>query len=581
MVIRDGNAVPVASGFTVSKDYPAWAVRKNTPASHWEKGSLDSPVGIAFSTNGNLFVVEGVPQGRLLELEADASGNYTRAKVIPIAWLSQNFTWETVKVSQQGNVFICGNVEEARRLFFGSVLMRDELGDWWVVDYGPFINFCGIDIARAGDILVVADKNNGGFSWWDVFYHVELGEIQKTMPPERYGEQVAILPDGAFALGQEPENGQGGGRVVRVDPFSGQQTVLVDGLGSIGGLITDRQTDHFFVADGQRGAVVRCRIPDELLSENYLIQQTKEAHEIREGFTPRETPGFLRDFLLKSGAFPNKLEEETAQGDLPPDSARINWQDMAFSLRDFARNIPLIAGNIELEPLDDNIKDPVERIEFVIFFPGDVIVQGKEASPSKTFFSSVRRSGKTERTRQLFKGFALSRAGNRADEDWSEASQEASMSIPLATVNMERTVKGRTVDLVFLGLGMFSDYYLNLLTGAENAGSVIVEDPEGNEERYRASFVRLDESGQTYRNLIIAGFDPPDEENPEDGIGWLNIGYSPVGSALSTGDQLKRFSSVEGDVTRMIERRTIQKREELQSVLEEPGPEGESGQGTL
>jgi len=311
-----------------------------------------------------------------------------------------------------------------------------------------------------------------------------------------------------------------------------------------------------------------------MLSAQYLIEQTKVAREVREGYTPRETPGFLRDFLLTSGVFPNKQEEEEEpRAQQEEQSARIDWRDMTFSLKEFARNIPLIAGKVQFSPQEgQEIADPITLIEFVMFFPGDVILKGAEATPSMTLFCSTRKSGKTEKTRRLFSGFALSKAGDSSGErGWAQESERAALSVPVTTVNMKKQPTGRTVDLVFLGLGIYDDYYVNLITGAENDGTLIVEDMDGNQELYKADFVRIDESGRVYRNLIIAGFDPP-EESDVNAIGWLNIGYSPVGSALSTGDRLRKFSSTEESVSAMIEAKTEEKKRELDEMLKKEEP---------
>ncbi len=566
-VVRNGSAVPVVErGWTVSPDFPRWAIKKSTPESYWLSPTLNRPVSLAFDANAHLYVLEGVSQGRLLEFIPNEQGAYTRAKVHPIAWLTKNFTWDTVRIASNGNLFVCGNVEDALHLHFGSVLMRDGQGDWWVVDYGPFINFCGIDLSANGGILLIGDKRYGGFSWWDVEFHVALGEIQATLKPDTYADAIAVLPDGAFALGIIP-NENGRCKVTRVDPFSEASDVLVDGLEDIGGLCVPPGDNVIYVTDSKAGLLLRCVIPPEMISPQYLIEQTKVAREIREGYTPRETPGFLRDFLLTSGVFPTKAEEETAEKTETEKSARINWQDMTFSLKEFARNIPLIAGKVEFKPKDEGVVDPIQAIEFVMFFPGDVILKGAEATPSMTLFCSTRKSGKTEKTRRLFSGYALSRAGDTSEEAWSKESEKAALSVPISTVNMKKAPTGRTVDLVFLGLGMYDDYYLNLITGAENSGSLIVEDMDGNQELYDAQFVRIDESGKVFRNLIIAGFDPP-EESDVNAIGWLNIGYSPVGSALSTGDRLKKFSSTEESVNTMIEAKTEEKKREMEQQLQ-------------
>ena len=529
-VIRNDKPVPVISSggnWTVADELPQWALTSEKPKSYWQCTSLREPGGIAFATNGGLFVLEGVPDGRLFEFSADAAGNYTLARVIPIAWLAKPFTWTQVKSAGDGMLFICGNVEDANQRFFGSVLMRDPSGDWWVVDYGPFVKFAGIDLSQKRAVLLVGEQMRGGMAWWDVTYHVALGEMEDTLALGRASTCCALLPDGAFAVVERSEDG-GNMRLLRVDPFSGHKEVLLSGVTDIGGVESGGEADVVYVTDQGGGKLLTCRIPQRLISSRYLIEQVRDAREIREGLTPREAPDFLRDFILKSGVYTQQHQKEAGTSDGGGAAG-------SFSIREFARNVPLIAGRLEVTPAEGaKITDPVEFVEFVVFFPGDVIVKGEDATPSMCYFSSQRRSGKVERTRTLFTGVAFSRFGNNPAENWAKESDAANFSIPVGTVNMKRKPEGRTVDVVFLGLGLMSDYYISLVTGSENRGTMMVESREGAEEHYAADFMKTDDSGQMTRNLIVAGFDPGEEQNEENVIGWLNIGSSPIGSALKT-----------------------------------------------
>ena len=358
-------------------------------------------------------------------------------------------------------------------------------------------------------------------------------------------------------------------RLLRVDPFSGHKEVLLSGVADIGGVESGGEADVVYVTDHGGGSLLKCKIPQRLISSRDLIEKVRDAREIREGFTPREAPGFLRDFILKSGVFKKRNQKEAGSSDgdgaAEKDTSRVNWDDMSFSLREFARNVPLIAARLELTPEEGGtVSDPVELVEFVVFFPGDVIIKGEDATPSMCFFSSQRRSGKVERTRKLFTGVAFSRFGNDPDENWAQESDAANFTIPVGTVNMKRKPEGRDVDVVFLGLGLMSDYYISLVTGSENRGTMVLETREGAEERYTADFVKMDDSGRLTRNLIVAGFDPAKDQDEENVIGWLNIGYSPVGSALSTGSKLRKFSSVDSELTNMIEAKTRENKRMLE-----------------
>lgn len=560
VAVRNGAIHPIVStDFTVSEELPFWAINETQTRTWWLEPVLREPGRIAFAPDGRLFVMEEKIDGRLFEFTPDAQGVYTSAKVIPISWLKQRFTWVDMKCDAAGNLYVVGAVKDNRVLFFGSVLMRDTQGDWWVVDYGPFINFCGIGLSKDGDVLAVCNRNKGGLSWWDVGRHLDMGEMAEAVGKEYDASHLSVLADGAFAISADKKDGSGS-EIVRINPNTGKKDILVSGFRSIGGMAMQNHATQLYFSDPAAGTLNQIELTQEWLSQVYLLEKLLDVHEVDRGFTPRDTPDFVRSFLLKSGVKLEKNadgEEGDAAETVDKPEADINWKDMGVTLKQFARSVPLAAGKVRAKPKEP-MADPIVEIQFVVFFPGESIQRGDGATPSLSFFLSVRRSGKVEKTSKLFDGSVFSREKDEDMDDWMGKSAHASMTIPVGTANIRQEDSNKLIDLVFMGLGFYDDYYLSLVMGLDNTGELMVETVDGTVEHYDITFADIDDNGKERRNVILAGFDPVEEESDVDAVGWLNIGYSPVGTAVSSGDRkLKKFSSVDAAVSELIEQKNI------------------------
>ncbi len=142
-VIRDGRVISaLEKGWTIDSDIPNWAIKAEKTLDYWTQNRLRSPEGLAFSTDGHMFVTEDIADGRLLEFIPDEDGSYSTARAIPIPWMDKKYEWESVVIARDGRLFIAGSSSSyGPGLFFGSVLMRDAEKVWWAVDYAPFASF--------------------------------------------------------------------------------------------------------------------------------------------------------------------------------------------------------------------------------------------------------------------------------------------------------------------------------------------------------------------------------------------------------------------------------------------------------
>ncbi|MBP7829727.1 MAG: hypothetical protein KA248_07400 [Kiritimatiellae bacterium] len=578
VVLRNNTPAPaIESGWTVETNYPKWVISKNRPREAVERGQLQSPGALSFSTNGHLFVVEQVPWGRVLEFIPDDAGQYKKAQVVGVPWLEKPYVWEDLKAADDGRLFVAGNDSAARGgLTFGVVLVRDLEGDWWVVDYGPFMNFSGVSLSRKQDVVVIGERPEGGIVWWDAVRHLPIGTAGNLTPQSEI-EAVGLLGNGAIVLAQRASTKGKDARLLSLDPTSGALKQLVEGLDSLGAICLVPETGNLLVTDPQAGLLAECSPKTPLPPGEYLIQRSLEGYEMATGFTPRSSPQFLRSFFSQAGV---GLDQQTTKGSAGGEDEGEAGGGMAVSvsLRDFASKLPLVAGKVKVmqaENLEGEDKDPVTEVNFVLLFPGRMVLGGEYATPSMSYFAATRKSGKVEQTRELLSGMAMDQRVQ--GEGWTRLGKGGAISVPLVTCSMQKRDDGMELNLVFLGMGLYDDYYLSMMSGVdEEVGTLVVNGIKGDRRVYKTSFREVVNDGSEVKNLVVAGFDPKEKI----GVGWLNIGRWPVGSYVGLGEmQSGAFQGVSEDLARLIERKQMEWRATEVGAATEGGevPAGEPG----
>lgn len=531
VVLRNGRPEPaLAPGWTVSEDLPRWAISDSMPLSAWMSPALNQPGPIAFSTNGTLFVAEQTPQGRILEFRPDAQGLYTQAIAVPVPWLDQEFQWRDLQVDALNRLFIAGADEVGSDFMkFGSALVREANGDWWVIDFGPFANFGPFALSAREDVMVLGDRNRGKLSWWEVHRHIMLGGVPDSTGRAEL-QALALYPDGAFIIGQLDAPGQA--VLKRLDPFNFQQTTLATGFRSIGDIAMDRPNVRYYVTDPEAGKVLECTLPASVRFNEVAMRQIVRAVDGMMGMT-EEAPAFLGNFFEQL--------QSAAQDLLPEDSTHT----IQFNLSDIAGKMPIVAGRIRAAvEVAGAEEDPIEQVEFFLLFPSKVVMTDVAVSPSMSFFSARRKSGKVEQTKPLFQGdvgvYRLS--GTNVSR---VASAPGGLHIPIVVCGLDEADGGIYVNLSFLGAGIYGDYYLTLFQGPrEQTAKLVVKSPtsESGNITYEASF--MDEAtiegmdGSVTReqvsNLLVAGFGAGGGVNRS--VGWLRLGQFPAAMTVSFGD---------------------------------------------
>jgi len=553
-IYKEGKLSPaLAPGWTVTNELPRWAITPEVPREKWMSASLEKPGPITISSNGLLYVAEQEPNGRLLEFTPNEKGQFAVAKGIPVPWLDQEFQWRDIFADEGGRLFITGADEVGSDFMkFGSSLVREPDGNWWVVDFGPFANFNTFAISERQDVMILGDRNKGTLSWWEVDRHIMLGGS-----PEATGRadllSLAIYPDGAFILAEQTAPGKA--TLKRMDPFTGQQTILSDQFQSVGDIAMDRKNGRYLVTDPVAGKLLECiPTPNKRFNE-VAMRQIVRSVEGMMGL-PTEAPAFLNTFFDRlQSATDEMMEDETTHA-------------VNFNLSDIAGKMPIVAGRIraavEVEGAED---DPIEEVEFFLLFPSKVVMTETAVTPSLSFFSARRKSGIVEQTKPVFKGdvgvYRLS--GTNISRI---ASAPGGLHIPIVACGMDQSDGGVYINLSFLGAGIYGDYYLTLFQGPrEQRAKLVVKStnsPTGT-VTYEASF--MDEATiegmegsvtkEQISNLLISGFGSNASANRS--VGWLRLGQFPASMTVAfSSDGEGVLTGGASDLKEIVEKKRVE-----------------------
>jgi hypothetical protein len=570
LVLKNGKMESaLVSGWAVSTNLPRWAISSQMTEGKWMAAALQKPGPITISSNGTLFVSEQEANGRILEFYPNEQGQYAVAKGVPVPWLDQEFQWRDIFADRGGRLYIVGADELGSDFMkFGSALMREPDGNWWVIDFGPFANFCTFAISDRQDVMLLGDRNKGTLSWWEVDRHIMLGGA-----PEASGRaelvSLALYPDGSFILGEQIEPGKAA--LKRMEPFSGQQTMLSEEFKAIGDIEMDRKNGRYLVTDPVAGRLLECTFTPPAKFNEAVMRQIVRSAEGMMGL-PTEAPAFLNTFFERL---------QTAAADILPEDTTHAVQ---FNLSDIAGKMPIVAGRVRAKvEVEGAEEDPIEQIEFFLLFPSKVVMTETAVSPSMSFFSAKRKSGKVEQTKQVFQGdvgvYRLS--GTNISKI---AAAPGGLHVPVVVCGLDQADGGVYVNLSFLGAGIYGDYYLTLFQGPrEQKAKLVVKSltSESGTVTYEASFMEdatiegFDGkiTKEQLSNLLISGFGANAGANRS--VGWLKLGQFPASMTVAfSGDSSDtKLTDAQSGMKEIVEKKRLEMSLESAADIEAIAPD--------
>ena len=557
-IVKVGGGDALAPGWEMNAALPKWAVKEGMSLEDWLKASLDQPGSISISTNGILYVAEQKPNGRVIGFVPDAEkgGAWNMGTAIPIPWLDQEFQWRQVTVDGYGRLYVAGTDEIGNTFMqLGSCLVRDLNGDWWVVDHGPFAQFTCFTMSGQDDFMVLGDRREGTLAWWELEKHLMLGGSPSTTEKGHELKALSIHPSGAFVLGIENSKA-GTAQLMRMDPHTQQKSMMLTGLKSIGAIALDRKNGRYIVTDPVAGQVIECTFPTQPRFTDSSIKQIMRSAAMFSGLSgAAEAPAFLNNFIERlTQAASHEFSDEDAT------------HAVDFNISDIAGKLPIVAGRIraaaEIVGVED---DPIETVEFFILFPSKMVLTEDSVTPSLSFFTATRKSGKMEQTRSLFTNDVTVKrlAGTNIS---TVATAAGGLQVPITVCGLSEEDGGIAVELSFLGMGIYNDYFLHLYQGPRDRTARLTV-PTSTEESgfytYEASF--MDEATiegmggvkhkEEISNLLIAGFESGGGANRS--VGWLHIGQYPASMLVGFGDAEVQLTGAAAEMKDLVESKRV------------------------
>ncbi len=479
-VVARTKSAPVLEGeFIIHDEFPAWALPAESDPARWQEPRLREPADLCFDEEGHLFIAEAAAAGRILKFDPLYDG-LLYARILGTPWMDHHHGYTGVTIDRKGRLFaVSHRARHPRAMPFGAVLMRDAEAEWRLIDFGPTAHFSNPALGKDGTVLVVAEENRQDVAWYDTFREMEMRGVE-GLPGV---EHVAVLPDGVTVASIERSDGTWS--VVEADPLNRTLIEWVGGLGRIGGLHAHPRRGDVYVSLYEEGKILRVkRLHKTARNRPDILDQLAQDFEMERTLPPRQWPKFFRDFITRLGVIqPANPAPASGGGGGGGFGAGDTGAGRSMTLQEFSTAIPVVAARLrarllspaELEP------DPIEEINFVIFNPGRSTVTKGTIAPSISLFRAERQSGRVTRTR-----FLPNEAGTpiTEDMDWSSL-PDVLVSFPSGYyAKPSPQTDPALVRAYFLGMGLGSDYWLDIHRTNPEESMMVVEKADGTKLEY-------------------------------------------------------------------------------------------------
>ncbi|HBA82669.1 MAG TPA: hypothetical protein DCZ95_01120 [Verrucomicrobia bacterium] len=436
---------------------------------------LRNPEGIAFAANGDLYVVEDTPGGRLIRFAFNSEGLCKEGEVVhfPGAW--QNYAWEGVDVGKNGEILMAGSdVESLSRqadcpsLFSGAIVYRDMEGNWWVPYQRVFSSFSHVRFSKSGKQAVYTCEITGEIGWLDLETRQPIGGNSSVVAKSPEG--ICCLPNGALLYTEEQ------GNVIYLDPSTDKRETAAAGLKSIESVCWDDQGGLALVTEDGGGRLLAL-IPNDPLPRHRDLLEFAPYHPIYSPkFIPDKCPAYLAEILALGGM----SDQKTGMTNI--------------SLREFTSRVPLIAADARATPVQGlpQEADPVERVQFVVFNPNGLLVTEKGPQLSLAAFAAVKKSGQVVRTS------VMRTTAQVADPVMGTVDPvgASAMAVPQPSAISVSSLGMATLH--FLGMGKTPDYAISIDPRNPSDSYMVVFGYDGSRFQYKLDLPNRDEASDRW-----------------------------------------------------------------------------------
>ncbi|MDD2240180.1 MAG: hypothetical protein PHI93_05915 [Kiritimatiellae bacterium] len=433
-----------------------------------EVAGLRTPEGLALDGQGQLYVVEDYPGGRLLVFDTHQASRRRRleGEVVPIPLPNNPVAWESVDVGPKGEILLAGSTveyvthrESQGTVFMGVVLYRDAQGEWWMLLNHPMTSYSAASFSADGNFALIAAEIPGFVGCVDL--RTKLVRTFLWDMTFRSPEGIGRLSGGAFMVTEES------GRIYQVDPTSGSIQLLYEHTSTVESVLWDTRGRRMLITDDQHGQLVAVALHDNAYltpAKGTIADIPFQEESTPVDMVPRQCPPYLAQ-VLKLGGY----DPQVARG--------------GVEFRDFAKRYCMVAidATVQLMPGHTPVDDPIERIQFVVIAPYLMGYREGELLWSSSGFTVVLASGRTIKT-ELVKRQVLH--GDLMEVRFTPVGG-SSIALPMpfsARINSEGHVA-----VNFLGMGVMADFYLVLDSTNPGNSLMVVVQPDGFVHQYLLS----------------------------------------------------------------------------------------------
>jgi len=436
------------------------------------------PEPIAFSPEGDLYVAEDRPDGRLIQFTLDDSGRGIAGQTIWIPGDWSAFSWEGVAVGPNDEILLSGSSAEsaisgdAPGLFEGVLLYRDCGRGWWQLDRRALRSFSQVAFSQDGTKAVYACEVTGEINWLDL-----SGKKMQWGSSSTYAantaEGICVLGDGRVLVAEA------GGTLIMVDPSTDRATVFAEVPGYLETLVWDPRERRILATEDRTGRILSWTESERPSQDEYSLD-----HALFEpARTPRYVPSICPDFVARLLAI----------GGLD-----FNSGELPVSFATFARRVPLVAVDAEMMPIgpaDTASKDPIVRLQAAVFHPDSMTLPGFPQSGPLAIVIATTRSGKVIKT--------SSKEVSAAVADFAVPFVQAAgaMRVTVPFPGLASVSEKGICNIHLMGMGETPDFHLLLNPLEPEASYVVVDDGPNGIQQYQLSGPR----GETLaRNMVIS-----------------------------------------------------------------------------
>lgn len=420
---------------------------------------LQSPEGLAMDNDGNLYIVEDRPGGRVIKVQCDESGRARKIEVIRLPGHWDPFAWEAIAVSPRGELLLGGSsaegqMKEGATLFQGALLYRDTDQVWWALSLRPASGVSSVAFSPDGEFAIYTDEINGAISWMDL----TTREVKEGASPysARSPEGLCVMPDGRLVIAEER------GRLVLVDPRIDSIRYLISDLGSIETVIWDEASNRLLVSSDSKGQVLAINMQaawptgqDAMASAPVMVEGS--VHHV-----PDQVPEFLAP-LMEMGL------------------ANTNNRSARDTFAELTRKVPIMAADSRTTLLygTEEISDPIVQLVFVAVAPNGIMTDDLNQEFAVSAVILRTRSGQVYRSK-LTRMAVL--AGNMVSGKFDNLGT-FDLPIPFA-YQAQVSSRGHAV-IHFAGLGQSPDVSIAINPEKPSESFMVVSHMTGVIEQYR------------------------------------------------------------------------------------------------